>query len=151
MLGSVSKFTVSQVARTLQWSKTQPVWGCCLVRGYSCMERVGLSDHVILFISLWMHRPCPVFYLLSRQHGMVWTQILVQWTAVSETLAGGIRTQLDPETRAMNTCVLLPSICCTPVSLSCFSKRRMWYHQGEMSKGQVYNISALIFIWFLLH
>lgn len=142
MLGSVSKFTASQVAGTLQWFKTQPVWGCCLMRGYSCMERVGLSDHVILFISPWMHRPCPVFYLLSRQHGMIWTQILVQWTAVSETLAGSIRTQLDPETRATDTCVLLPSLCCTSISLNCSPKRRVWYHQGQMSKVQACNISA---------
>lgn len=142
MLGSVSKFTASQVAGTLQCFKTQPVGGCCLMRGYSCMERVGLSDRVIIFISPWMHRSCPVFYLLSRQHGLIQTQILVQWIAVSETLAGSIRTQLDPETRATNTCVLLPSICCTSLSLSCFSKGRTWYHQGEMSKVQFYKISA---------
>lgn len=142
MLGSVSKFTASQVAGTLQWFKTQPVWGCCLMRGYSCMERVRLSDCVIIFISheCTDRALCFTCYLGSVEWNG--TQILVQWSAVSETLAGNRRTQLDPETRATNTCALVPSICCTPVSLSCFSKRRIWYYQGKMSKAQSYNISA---------
>lgn len=152
MLGSVSKFTASQVAGTLQCFKTQPVGGCCLMRGYSCMEKVGLSDRVIIFISPWMHRSCPVFYLLSRQHGLIQTQILVQWIAVSETLAGSIRTQLDPETRATNTCVLLPSICCTSLSLWAVSLRGE--HDITKEKCPRYSFIKFlhpILIWFLLH
>lgn len=100
------KFYFSRSRGTAMIQNSACLGGCCLMRGYSCMERVRLSDPVIIWISPWMHRPCPVFYLLSREQAMIWTQLLVQRTAVSETLAGSVRTQLDPGTRATNTCVL---------------------------------------------